>query len=220
MSPTQQQKRKRSRSSSRTACATALLSAVAFLQCASLTTAQELTVSGEVVVKDMAGSDAVRVAFQDTNFQGLTMSIETSAVKALVPENGDAPTSAPTAAATTEENIAYQKMEGIVDCVNTNSGDDNVVIVAGTIQGTARSEFTEQGSKYFQIGDRFLTAMYGNQVGDDTYQKDEIGEIANLGPAQSVTLEGGGIDNSDCMYFTAADFDLRPVASGHLTVHK
>ena len=126
-------------------------------------------------------------------------------------------------------------MEGIVDCVNTNSGDDNVVIVSGTIQGMAHSEDSEDhgsssSNSYFQMGDRFLTAVYGSsQVGRDDddnsiQQKDEIGEISNLGPAQTVALEEGGadgiIDNSDCLYFTAADFDLRPVASGHLTVHK
>ena len=189
-----------------------IISAAMLLQCVTGGASQAISVSGSVVVDGMAGAGSVRVAFQETDFQGLTMSIET-AKGALATAETDAPTASPT---TAPEDvpiyIPYQKMEGVVDCVNTDTGDDNVVIVAGTIQGTAQEVSTT--NNYFQTGDRFLTAMYGNQVGNDSeISKDELGEISNLGPQEVA-------DNSDCLYFKASDFVLRPVASGHITVQK
>jgi len=205
-------------------------------------------------VDDLGDAGSMVVRFSDTDFQGMTFTLETANAFQYLPQDDDAQDGgerrmlrrgrhmkeddkdkeediavaaseeASEADATTEEATEeteaptegdddfvpyYQKMEGVIDCVNDLTGDDNVVIITGTIQGTAKSEGAPD--KYFEAGDRFVTAVVGNNQGDAVGSKDQIGEISNLGPQEDP-------DTSDCMYFKVSDFDLRDVASGHLTV--
>jgi len=185
-----------------------------------------IPISGEVKVNRFADPGAVRIAFTETDFQGLSMSIETAEDEEETDGALTASARSSSTAQTSEEqeqesvnlsfpNIPYQKMGGVVDCVNLDTGDDNVVIVSGTVQVTA-NELTEVSNNQFQVGDRFLTAMYGGEAAEDgSATKDEMGELSNLGPQQE-----GHVDTTDCLYFKASDFQLMPVASGHIRVQK
>jgi hypothetical protein len=170
---------------------TVILAAFALLQC--VASSMAATVTGQVTVDDFLGTGSLIIKFEDTEEGNL-----------LVIESGEL-NAASYAFSTTEggeESEPYQKISGLVDCVNTNTGDDNIVIVSGVTEGTAE-DFWRRGlvDQFFIVGDRFMTAV------DVTNEM--LGEVSNLG-------QEGTPDSTDCMYFSADDFDLRPVASGYL----
>jgi hypothetical protein len=182
-----------------------ILASVLALQCldSSSSAVAGIGLTGQVTLSNVnGGPGAVVVRFLDTDFQGLTMEIETELDDHLGedPEEGSNVT----------VHVPYQKLMGMIDCINDNAGEDNVVIVSGTIQGTANMEgFDEE--RYFFAGDRFMTAVQGNHQGNEAGNRDQIGEISNLGNQTEPDL-------SDCYYFFASDFELREVAGGHITV--
>ena len=158
-----------------------------------------LSISGEAIVNGLAGPNgAVKVRFLDTDFQGLTMEVETDMDQNMTMylTNG---TEVPVY-------VPFQKISGLIDCVNQQLEED-VVIVSGTIQGTANEPVVDY--RAFKEGDRFMTAVRGNHGGG---AKDQVGEIANFGSQDSPDL-------SDCMYFMGSDFELREVVGGHITVY-
>ncbi|CAB9518427.1 expressed unknown protein [Seminavis robusta] len=158
---------------------------------------------GEVVLDNVnEGPGSVVVRFLDTDFQGLTMEIESEAADFNVTDLDGANV--------TIHHLPYQKLSGMIDCINDNAGADNVVIISGTIQGTA-NEIGYSDARYFYEGDRFMTAVQGNHQGNNAGDRDQLGEISNLGNQENPDL-------SDCYYFFASDFELREVAGGHITV--
>jgi hypothetical protein len=182
-----------------------ILGCVLALQCfdSSAAAVAGIELTGSVTLSNVnGGPGAVIVRFLDTDFQGLTMEIETELDDSLSknPEEGSNVT----------VHVPYQKLMGMIDCINDNAGADNVVIVSGTIQGTANMDGFDD-SRYFFAGDRFMTAVQGNHQGNEAGKKDQIGEISNLGNQTDPDL-------SDCYYFFASDFELREVAGGHITV--
>lgn len=159
-----------------------------------------LSIAGEAIVNGLAGPNgAVKVRFLDTDFQGLTMEVETDMEQNLDMSNVN-DTSIPTY-------VPFQKISGAIDCVNQLLADD-IVIVSGTIQGTANEPIVDH--RPFKEGDRFMTAVRGNHHGGG--EKDQVGEIANFGAQDAPDL-------SDCMYFMGSDFELREVVGGHITVY-
>ena len=105
--------------------------------------------------------------------------------------------------------IPFQKISGAIDCVNQQL-EDNVVILSGTIQGTANEPVVDH--RLFKEGDRFMTAVQGNHQGTPGEALDMVGEISNFGQQDNPDL-------SDCLYFFASDFELREVVGGHITVY-
>jgi hypothetical protein len=182
-----------------------ILACVLALHCFDSSSSEKVAgigLTGSVTLDNVnGGAGAVIVRFLDTDFQGLTMEIETELDDSLSedPEGSNVTVHVP-----------YQKLMGMIDCINDNAGADNVIIVSGTIQGTANMDGFDD-SRYFFAGDRFMTAVRGNHQGNEVGSRDQIGEISNMGNQTDPDL-------SDCYYFFASDFELREVAGGHITV--
>lgn len=181
---------------------TLIIAALVLFQCLSSALAAS-SVFGRAVVDGFTGTGSLIIKFEETG-EGNVMVIETvelnSANYSFSTADGD------------DETPPYEKISGLIDCVNII--DDDVAVVSGIVEGTAEEIWYHGGVEhFFTVGERFVTAVRGNSQGPG----DQIGEISNLGLEDPEEPNSPGADY--CMFFDAADdFNLQDVSTGHFAV--